>query len=404
MFAKFRRAVRAHWVASLAISVLALAGAIGVGFHSCSASREGSAFRVEGAVPGAGEPLALALYQSLGVHFTRGHSVSLLQNGAVFDVLVDQIGRAQHSVHVVMYIWEKGAASDRVVRALVASAQRGVECRLLVDDFGSSGFTEDVAPPLLAAGCEVRRFRPLNRSLKLARNHRKIAVFDGRLAITGGFGVRDNWLGDGIHQDGWRDSNVLFSGPAVADAQQAFAENWQEAGGTLLPAAAFPVQASSGSATAAFVSSTSAVVTRAERLTQLLIAAGKRRIWIANAYFVPSAAVLALLEAKAAGGVDVRLLMPGKNSDSKTSFGIQHIEYGSLITKGAKIWEYTSSMMHAKTMVIDDRLSLVGSINLDPLSLNELEEGSLVVEDTALNAQIAHDIAADCDRSKPIRK
>ena len=69
----------------------------------------------------------------------------------------------------------------------------------------------------------------------MARNHRKLVIVDGKVAITGGFGVRDDWLGDGLHDGGWRDSNVRFAGPAVAEAQQAFAENWQEAGGQLLP-------------------------------------------------------------------------------------------------------------------------------------------------------------------------
>jgi cardiolipin synthase len=299
-----------------------------------------------------------------------------------------------------MYIWEKGAASARVTRALVERAKAGVACRVLVDAFGSPDFTKDVQPALAGAGCDVRVFRP-SPDDKLARNHRKLFVFDGRSAIAGGFGVRDNWLGDGVHEESWRETNVRFAGPAVADAQQAFAENWQEAGGSLLPPEAFPPLSGSGTVEAAFVGSTGApVVTRAERLEQVMIAAATKRLWITNAYFVPSQGIERLLMKKAAQGVDVRLLVAGKKSDSKTSFGLQQTEYDALRAKGVRIWEYQPSMLHAKTMLVDDELSLIGSINLDPLSLRSLEEGALVIRDKAFSVALARAFAADCARAK----
>jgi len=387
----------------VAAAATALVGlATGLGFYACSTD-ESRIFQVKVEVPASGQPFALALYQSVGVRMLPGHQVASLENGKVFDALVEEIARAESSVHVLMYIWEKGVASDRVVSALRERAKAGVACRVLVDDFGSSDFGTTVKPSLAQAGCEVRSFRPLPAGKKLARNHRKIAVFDGSSAITGGFGIRDNWLGDGVHAEAWRDSSVLFRGPAVNDAQQAFAENWQEAGGALLPSTAFPTPETSGPSTAAFVSSAGAEITRAERLTQLLIAAGKKRIWIANAYFVPSQGILELLLRKADEGVDVRILAPGKNSDSKTAFGAQHMQYGSLLKRGIRIWEYTVSMMHSKTMVVDDSLVLIGSINLDPLSLNKLEEGALVVDDGELAKKLAESFNADCQRSKPVQ-
>jgi cardiolipin synthase len=392
-----------HLVAGTTVLALSLAGGAYAWSRWAGESKEAT-FQVQGAVPASGAPFALSLYQSLGVRLMPGHQVSLIDNGNVFDVLVEQIARARSSVHVLMYIWEQGAASDRVVAALVDRARAGVACRIVVDDFGSPDFDETVKPSLTTAGCEVRTFRPLPRGKKLSRNHRKLVVTDGSRAITGGFGIRDSWLGDGIHEGKWRDTSVLFSGPAVSDAQQAFAENWQETGGTLLPNEAFPPAAADGPASAVFVSSTGAVVTRAERLIQLLIASARQRIWIANAYFVPSHGILELLIHKAAEGLDVRILAPGKTSDSKTAFGVQHFEYGALTERGARVWEYTASMMHAKTMVVDDELALVGSINLDPLSLAKLEEGALVVRDRTLATQMSETFTADCARSRQIVK
>lgn len=403
MASRFLAAAR-RWKWRLA-SVVCLAGAGAGAFVAWGPkNKKDAGFRINGRVPSAKEAWTSALYQTLRVHLTPGHHVKLLENGAVFDVLVEQVGQARSSVHVLVYIWEKGAASDRIVAALVAQARRGVRCRVLVDDVGSPDFAETIQPALGAAGCEVRIFRPLNGSEKLARNHRKLLVVDGHAAITGGFGIRDNWLGDGKSPKAWRDTSVLFTGPSVAEAQQAFAENWQEAGGELLPLDAFPEPGGSGPASAAFVASSAGVVTRAERLLQLLIASAERRIWIANAYFAPSPGIRELLGRKAREGVDVRLLLPDENSDSKTAFASQKLELGPLRAQGVRVWEYTASMMHAKTLLVDDELSLVGSINLDALSLNKLEEVALLVREPALSREMSLNFEADCARSRELKE
>jgi cardiolipin synthase len=371
-----------------------------------AAAEDDGAFRLRQTIPSGSSHFASALFQSVGARMTAGHRVELVDNGRVFDVLVAEIGKARVSVNIVLYIWEAGVASDRILAALAARARAGVRCRVLVDAVGSPDFVERLAPLLGEIGCETRVFRPSLPSAGLARNHRKIVIIDGVVGLTGGFGIRDNWLGDGCTDDAWRDTAVCFAGPAAADAQQAFAENWQEAGGPLLPLEDFPPPepvGTVGAARVAFVSSTaSPVVTRAERLTQLLITAATKRLWIANACFVPSRAILDKLSAKAGGGVDVRVLVAGQKSDSKTSFGAQPFHYGALIDRGVRVWEYRPSMLHSKTMIIDDHLVLVGSVNLDPLSLNTLDEGALVVENPRLASALAKAYLDDCARAEPL--
>ena len=346
---------------------------------------------------------ASALYQSVGARLVPGNDVQLLLDGDLFPAIVEDVSAARQSIHVLAYIWEKGEASEPIVAAVVERASRGVECRILFDAIGSPDFREDIAPTLERAGCEVRVFRPLQQGNQVARDHRKIFVVDGRVAITGGFGIRDEWLGDGVTDGSWRDTNVRFAGPSVADAQQAFAENWQEAGGDLLPLSAFPSLEPVGSVEAAFVSSTAhPVVTKAERLTQLMIAVASERVWIANAYFVPTRGILDLLAEKAAQGLDVRVLVPGIKNDSKAAFGVQKVKYDGLLEAGVRVWEYRPSMMHAKSMVIDDHLALVGSINLDPLSLLRLEDGALVVRDRAFAKALAESFEEDVGHSERI--
>ncbi|MDZ4697271.1 MAG: phospholipase D-like domain-containing protein [Deltaproteobacteria bacterium] len=386
-------------------ALLAVGVVVGAFYTFRPSTDERYRFQIRTPIPGADSDIRSAIYQSLGTRMLPGHTVTWLNNGQVFDAVEQSVRAAKTSIHMLLYIWEEGAASNRITDAVIGRAKEGVECRILVDAFGSSAFGKTVQPQLTAAGCDVRIFRPLAGGAKLSRNHRKIVVVDGVTAVTGGFGIRDSWLGDGVNNDGWRDANVLFSGPAVTEAQQAFAENWQEAGGALLPEGAFPPLANSGGAEACFVASTnSTTVTRAERLTQLLIAAAKRRLWISNAYVVPSSAILQMLKQKASEGVDVRLLAPGKKSDSKTSFGLQHTQYGSLLKHGVRIWEYQPSMLHSKTMLVDERIVVVGSINLDPLSLNKLEEGALVVSDEIFAGQLARAFQTDCTHSRELTK
>jgi cardiolipin synthase len=353
-------------------------------------------------VPDSGEAFSSALFQNVATPMRAGHDIDIVHNGAVFDAIASDIASAQASIHVLVYIWEDGAVSERIVAAIVPRARAGVQCRVLVDAFGSPDFLEEIAPKLEDAGCRVHEFRP---TVEIARNHRKLVVVDGRIAFTGGFGMRDEWLGSGLAEDEWRDVAVRFQGPAVRDAQQAFAENWLESGGELLPVQAFPDAAPAGRARAAFVTSTGApVITRADRLTQLMIAAASERLWIANAYFVPSKAICDQLAEKAALGVDVRVLTAGKKSDSKTSWGAQNYQYGELLEHGVRVWEYEPTMMHAKTMVVDDQLAVIGTINLDPLSLGELDEAALVVEDAATTEQLARSFEADCEHADEQRE
>ena len=146
----------------------------------------------------------------------EGNAVRWVWNGEIFDALVEEIGRARTSVDVVLYIWRPGKASDRILAALAARAP-DVACRIVVDPVGSTpAFQREVIPRLQQARCDVHVFRPLGDDAvgpSLARNHRKIVVVDGRVAFTGGFGISDEWLGDGVHERSWRDTSVRVEGP-----------------------------------------------------------------------------------------------------------------------------------------------------------------------------------------------
>ncbi len=381
----------ALWTACV---VTALAGSAAC--ERKSEKRASTAYRLKAAIPEAGPAFDRALAQSLDVEMRPGNELAFVNDARVFDAIVADVSRAKSSIHIVSYIWKKGEASDRLVKAITERARAGVACKIVVDAFGSMSFEGDgIGKALRDAGCDVRGFRPPATS-DIARNHRKLVLVDGNVGIAGGFGIRDNWLKDVDGEPRWRDTNVRVAGPVVGDMQHAFAENWLECGGPLLPPEAFPTIEARGSVRAAFVASTaSPVVTRAERLVQLVIASAKKRVWIENAYFVPPVPIIELLATKAQTGLDIRVLAPGKQSDSKPSFVMQRNEYGDLIEKHVRVFEYEPAMIHSKTILVDDRLAVVGSVNLEPLSLGSLEESVLVFDDvgaaSALEAQFLED-------------
>jgi cardiolipin synthase len=375
----------------------------------CSVPNHRHALRIRDEVPDTPESVSLAWYQTVGVELVPGNRVELVHNGHVFDLLEQEIRAARSSIHVAVYIWRPGEPSDRLLRAL-RERHPGVACRVMVDPLGSVRFTETVRPELVAAGCDVRVFRMLEgtvSSLDLdrirTRLHRKMVIRDGVSGLTGGWGIWRSWLGNGRKHDEWRDANIWVQGPAVQGLQVAFAQNWQEAGGGLLPAEAFPEVPGQGEARAGFVSSTAApVLTDVERMTLLAIASAKRRLWIANSYFIPTGAMQDMLIAKVKEGVDVRVLVPsGRHHDVGPVLGGQKASYARLLENGVRLWEYEVSMMHSKSILVDERLVMVGSTNLDPLALGA-EEGSLVVDDAALATTLAQAFEADLVHSREV--
>jgi cardiolipin synthase A/B len=228
-------------------------------------------------------------------------------------------------------------------------------------------------------------------------------VRDGEVGITGGWGIWKSWMGDARNGDEWRDTNLRVWGPAVRQMQQAFAENWQEAGGDFLPPECFPPLGSEGEARAGFVGSTGETfLSDGRRMTLVAIGAAKRRLWIANSYFIPSDDISDMLILKAKEGADVRVLVPGRHHDVVPVLEGQRASYARLLAGGVRIWEYELSMMHSKFIVVDDTLSVIGSTNMDPLALDEVEEGSLVVEDAALAAEVTRNFEEDLGHSREI--
>ena len=346
-----------------------------------------------------------------GTHIDPGNNVRILLNGnGTYPQLWKDLASAERTITVQMYYSQPGAVADTMAKYLIDRAHHKVRVLLLLDAFGSQPLKRDWMQRLKAAGVEVVWLRPLRwYSLQKAaqRSHVRVVVVDGRIGYTGGFGLADYWLGDGHHEDQWRETNVRFEGPTVAALQATFAAGWAEATGELLTGDMFFPKSSFadvGNMKAGLMHSVpSTGSTPAERFLALSIAGARKSLYISNSYFVPGENFMQLLLAAARRGVDVRVLTVSKKTDVKTTWYAGRTYYEKLLEGGVKIYEYQPTMMHAKSMVVDGVWSYVGSMNFDNRSLSFNDESLLVALDPAVGAQMNSIFMDDIKWSKEMK-
>jgi cardiolipin synthase len=331
-----------------------------------------------------------------GTHIDPGNNVQVLLNGdGTYPQLWKDLESAQRTITVQMYYSQPGAVADTMAKYLIEKARQKVRVLLLLDAFGSQPLKREWLQRVKAAGVEVVWLRPLRwYSLQKAaqRSHVRVVVVDGRIGYTGGFGLADYWLGDGHHEDQWRETNVRFEGPTVAALQATFAAGWAEATGELLTGDLFFPKTSFaevGTVKAGLMHSVPSMgSTPAERFLALSIAGARKSLYITNSYFVPGESFMQLLLAAQRRGVDVRVITVSNKTDVKTTWYAGRTYYEKLLEGGVKIYEYQPTMMHAKSMVVDGIWSYVGSMNFDNRSLSFNDESLLVALDPAVGAQM----------------
>src|SRR6185312_13316305 len=222
---------------------------------------------------------------------------------------------------------------------------------------------------LCAKGVKAVAFRSLRfRNLWVVQNraHIRGIVVDARIGWTGGFGFDDKWLGNGRTRGQWRDTNVRFEGPAVRQLQAAFVAAWTEATGALVSGRAVAHEQSAGVHAAALLATEPTLgSTSAERFLGMSIAGARRSLYVTNAYFAPDRSFTELVADAARRGVDVRILVGGASTDvALTRLAARH-RYDALLSAGARVYEYATSTLHAKTFVVDGCWSSIGTMNFD---------------------------------------
>ena len=337
-----------------------------------------------------------------------GNCAEVLTDGdGTYPRLFADLRSARESITLHLYYCQPGRMADQFQEILIDRARAGVDVFFLRDAFGSQKLTKEYVRTLEAGGVHVRSFRPTHwYELHKAqhRSHTRVIVIDGRIGYTGGFGVDDKWFGDGTN-GGWRETNVRFTGPAVADHQAIFIAGWAEAAGDLLVSRNLlpPLDPEpDGILAGAIHASPTAGSTVGERLLALTIAGARERLWIANAYFVPDDDFRRLLIGAVRRGVDVRVLTAGDKNDTRVTRYASLHRYEGLLAGGVRIFEYQPSMMHAKTFAVDGVWSIIGSMNFDNRSFALNDESVFVAHDRRVCADLERLFGVDLSRSREI--
>jgi cardiolipin synthase len=336
-----------------------------------------------------------------------GNSVEVLENGdGFFPPLLRDIAAARESIHVESFIWDDGLIARQLGPALAAKARSGVEVRILVDASGGRHLKGEMQDMLEHAGVKVGHFHPLrfkNLGRMNNRDHRKLAIIDGRIAYIGGHCIADEWTGHAQDRKHYRDTSLRVSGPVVNRLQGAFCENWIEETGEI-PAAAkyFPKLAPTGPTTAHVAyTSPNGSVSSVQILYYLAIQAARREIIIQNPYLLPDDEAIHALEQAVSRGVQVKIMVPSDEaSDSSFVQHASHHHFGTLLKRGIRIWEYDHTLLHQKVMVVDGIWSAVGSTNFDDRSFQLNDEVNIGVLDPNVAAQLRAAFTADLAYAK----
>lgn len=310
---------------------------------------------------------------------SRGNRAEVLLDGAdTYSAMVEAIEQASDHIHILFYIVQPDETGRQLRDLLIRKAKQGVAVRVIVDAVGSAALPYDFFDALEAEGGSARFFQPVYRLLIRYRwrdridfrNHRKIVVIDGRIGFTGGINIGREYLGLDPEMGQWRDTHVQLTGPAVLSLQQVFAGDWLLTSGEFLddlryyPEARQETLAAGGSLVQVIDSGPDLRWSPISYILTHSISLAQDRIWLTNPYFVPGLPVRHALTTAALSGVDVRLLLPAK-SDSLIVHLASRSYFKELLEAGVRIFLYERGFIHAKTTVVDDWVTSIGSANLD---------------------------------------
>ena len=349
-------------------------------------------------LPAEGRALSLLAESKNGSPVVAGNKIELHTNSLkILQNFIDEINNAKKSLHLEFYIWALGGDADRVCEALIAASQRGVACRVLLDSLGSKDWFKSQWPARFRkAGIEVTEALPIQigrfqfRRADL-RLHRKIFVIDGSAVWTGSMNLvdprtfkQDSGVGE------WVDAMVRIEGPVAAQFELTFAFDWSVDNPNITNFRDREPPASPHAGGAIAQEFSSGPVYRDDILYQVLLSAimdAREELVITTPYFGPDDGLIQALMAAAARGVKVTLIVP-KLNDSRLVAWSSKSFYEDLMNSGVTIAEFHGGLLHTKSLLIDKRIAIFGSVNFDQRSLRLNFEISLIVYNNEFCAKL----------------
>ncbi|MBS1751368.1 MAG: cardiolipin synthase [Bacteroidetes bacterium] len=353
------------------------------------------------------------------IHFLMNDSSSLLSLNKVtlllngenkFESVLEALKNAKTFIHLEYYIFENDTIGKKIIEILKTKAGEGVKVRFIYDDFGSHRL-KNILDELRSAGIEIFPFYKI-RFFFLAnrinyRNHRKIIVIDGVTGFIGGINVSDRYINTGDKNKlYWRDTHLKIEGPAVNNLQYHFIANWNFASNSVLDVQPyyFPLNFSGkkGNELVQIVPGGPDYPSSGIMLSFFTaIVMARQRIYITSPYFIPNDSICDALRKAALSGKDVRLLLPGI-SDSRIVNAAARSYFYDMLKNNVKIYLYQKGFIHAKTMVVDDMISIVGTANMDVRSFDLNFEINAVVYGKEINRQLTEAFMEDLTCSEEI--
>lgn len=341
--------------------------------------------------------------------FLNGNHVDLLVDGEqTYDSIAAGLEQATDYILFQFYIIRPDASGERFKEILLRKAREGVRVYVLYDELGSAGLSSDWLQDFRDAGAQISMFNTRqgrsNRFQLNFRNHRKIVVVDGMHAWVGGLNVGDDYLGEYPELSPWRDTHTHIHGPAAAVAQSVFWTDWHWAQHALIPNLNWtPTPAGDGTGKPVLVlgSGPSDELETASLFFTTVINAAHERLWIATPYFVPDEATMTALRLALLRGLDVRILTPTTN-DNWLVRHAANVYLSDLARMGARIYRYQQGFMHQKVVIMDDTLSLIGTVNFDNRSFRLNFEVTAAVADPAFNTEVEAMLEADLANAEEV--
>jgi cardiolipin synthase A/B len=336
---------------------------------------------------------------------TKGNKVTLLADGqAAYAAMFKEIQKAKDHINLESYIIEDDETGRKFAGLLLQKQAEGVQVSIIYDSVGSMNTPASFFQSLRDGGIQVVEFNPIN-PLKARgdwalthRDHRKILIIDGKVAIIGGINISKVYSSSPFKRKQnekapihWRDTDVQIGGPAVAEFQKLFLDTWQtQKGPKLSDRNYFPDLKEEGNSLVRVVGSTQGQDNRIPFIMYVsAITFAEHSIHITNSYFIPDNQIVKALTDAAQRGVDVKIILPGI-TDSKLALYAQRYYYSELLKSGVTIYERSTYLLHAKTAVVDKVWSTVGSTNMDFLSLLNNDEVNAVI--------LSHEFAVEMEK------
>lgn len=357
------------------------------------------------------DELRRSLEGIIGVPATEGNLIEVLRNGdEIFPSMLDAIAHASRTIDLLTFVYWQGEIGTRFAEALADRAKAGVRVRVLLDAWGAHPIESRLVDLMEEAGVRVRWFRPLARmrvSKMNHRTHRKVMIADEQVGFTGGVGIADEWRGDARNEREWRDTHFRIEGPAVDGLRAAFLDNWVETDPELFDPDfdRFPEQPQVGNTVIQCVRGASETGwSDVSTLFIALLQLARERVRLTTAYFVPDQQFLDRLCHAAERGVTIEMLLPGPHADKRFVQLAGEGAYETLLDHGIRIWNFQTSMLHAKVMTVDGVVANIGSANFNSRSTELDEEINLVAVDPELVAILDAQFEEDLKASVQIEK